>query len=110
MKKICKPLLIAAAGFFVYLVCKTIHTIKKVSKLERDLVTFLTEVYQRVPKVSISVAANFKTVITIKVSFPPAILENSPDLEDDIREYIAINYSCLAKHRIIIQIKADESE
>lgn len=104
MKKIIKIGLIGLTATFGLVAYRTVNLIKRVSKLKSELSAFLEKVYNEAPGLRINVATNLKTVITINLQYPSELLASSPDIEDDIREYISIHFPDLFKHKIIINI------
>ncbi|MFA5510200.1 MAG: hypothetical protein WCY64_02770 [Candidatus Cloacimonadaceae bacterium] len=91
-------------------VFRGIRIIKKMKSLKQGLSEFLTEVYGLEPQLSVNVAVNIRTKISIKVRYPEELLANSPDLEADIYGYIEENFLELAKYETVITLLPLEEE
>lgn len=91
-------------------VFRGIRIIKKMKSLKAGLSEFLTEVYGLEPQLSVNVAVNIRTKISIKVRYPEELLANSPDLEADIYGYIEENFLELAKYETVITLLPLEEE
>jgi len=79
-------------------------------KLDKALPEFLENIYGERPKVELNIAMNVGTVMTITIKFSPALLAKSPDIEDEVRDYIRDFYPGMAKFKTRIKLMPIEED
>lgn len=111
MKRIYKTLLVVGGSTIVaYQAFRATRAILGAKKLDSALPVFLENIYGEKPDVDINVAMNLSTVMTVKIKFNPDILAKSPDIEDEVRDYIRDFYPALAKFKLRIKLVPKEEE
>lgn len=105
MKKIYKSFLwIGGSVLVASQVYRATRAILGARKLDKTLPEFLENIYGERPKVDINVAMNVGTVMTVSIKFSPALLAKSPDIEDEVRDYIRDFYPSMAKFKTRIKL------
>jgi len=79
-------------------------------KLDKALPEFLENIYGERRKVEINIAMNVGTVMTITIKFSPALFAKSPDIEDEVRDYIRDFYPGMAKCKTRIKLMPIEED
>lgn len=113
MKRIYKTLLwVGGSTLVAYQAFRATRAILAAKKLDSALPEFLENIYGERPAVDINVAMNLGTIMTVKITFSPELLAKSPDIEDEVRDYIRDYYPTLAKFKIRIKLlpKAEEPQ
>ena len=109
MKKIVKTILwVGGSGLVAYQAFRATKAIMGVRKLDKTLPEFLENIYGERPKVDINLMMNVSTVMVIKLSFSADLLAKSPDIEDEVRDYIRDFYPGLAKYKTRIKLMPTE--
>jgi hypothetical protein len=111
MKRIYKTFLwIGGSALVAYQAYRATRAILGARKLDHALPEFLENIYGERPKVDINIAMNVGTVMSITIKFSPALLSKSPDIEDEVRDYIRDFYPALAKFKTRIKLMPIEIE
>ena len=106
MKKLLKPLLIAAglAGT-TYLGIRLYWIIRDVIRLDKALTAHLNELAGDDLKLNCHLQIQGKTVITISINAPADALERLGDAETLVMDYIRENFTNLLKYTIRVKLK-----
>jgi len=111
MKRIYKSFLwIGGSALVAYQAYRVTRAILGARKLDKALPEFLENIYGERPKVELNIAMNVGTVMTITIKFSPALLAKSPDIEDEVRDYIRDFYPGMAKFKTRIKLMPIEED
>ena len=109
MKQIYKTMLwVGGSTLVAYQGWRAAKAIMGVRKLDKALPEFLENIYGERPKVDINLMMNVSTVMVIKLSFSADLLAKSPDIEDEVIDYIRDFYPGLAKYKTRIKLMPTE--
>jgi len=111
MKRIYKSFLwMGGSALVAYQTYRVTRAILGARKLDKALPEFLENIYGERPKVELNIAMNVGTVMTITIKFSPALLAKSPDIEDEVRDYIRDFYPGMAKFKTRIKLMPIEED
>jgi len=111
MKRIYKSFLwMGGSALVAYQAYRVTRAILGARKLDKALPEFLENIYGERPKVELNIAMNVGTVMTITIKFSPALLAKSPDIEDEVRDYIRDFYPGMAKFKTRIKLMPIEED